>query len=109
LVLPTIAQITLFFISFLFPKNILVLNYWLWKAEPSEMLGTTTERVIPAFVFFVISIFRKGTNVITQVVPAVMDSSFIIYFIVIRIFCLVLIQWKLHHADNIDNLSYSLL
>jgi hypothetical protein len=43
LALPTIAQITLFFISFLFPKNILVLNYWLWKAEPSGMLGTTTE------------------------------------------------------------------
>jgi hypothetical protein len=43
LALPTIAQITLFFISFLFPKNILGLNYWLWKAEPSEVLGTTTE------------------------------------------------------------------
>jgi len=60
LALPTIAQITLFFISFLFPKNILVLNFWLLKAEPSGILGTTAERVIPACVLFVIGMAPAG-------------------------------------------------
>ena len=58
--MPTIAQITLFFISFLFPKNILVLNYWLLKAEPFGILGTTAERVIPACVLFVIGVVPAG-------------------------------------------------
>jgi len=60
LALPTVAQNTSFFISFLFPKNILVLNYWLLKAEPFRILGATAEQVILACVIFVIGVVPVG-------------------------------------------------